>query len=456
MMNSRSTFSEIIDRRPISSFQLRVFVLCSLVLVLDGFDTQSIGFLAPAVADSLHLPITAFGPVFAAALVGLMISSLCAGPIADRVGRKWPTVVATVIFATFTLAATQATSLLQLAVFRFLTGLGLGGALPNAMALASEFAPQRVRRILVTVISCGMPLGALLGGLVSSAMLPMWGWRSVFYVGGGLPLLIALILIWGLPESILFLGINGLPQKAAGILAKIAPELRAHAISNPSPATGSSIRSPAVTLFTEGRALGTILLWVPFFMNLLVLYFIVSWLPALLRQSSQPITMGIVAISLFSLGGILGSVVQGKLMTKWGDLSILLGEFLVTVALMGALAFSSTKVAIIAMTFLLGCFVQGAQAGLNALSVKYYPTSMRATGVGWALGVGRLGSIVGPMLGGMMLARGWSTREILMTGSVPAFVSAMALLISRAVRIGPYLGHAAEDRETGNLLIKRG
>jgi len=441
-MNSSATMSEVIDHRAISSFQLLVFMLCGLVMVLDGFNAQSIGFLAPSIAEGLHVSIKSFGPVFAAAYIGLMVSALCAGPIADRLGRKWPIVASTVTFAAFTLATAQATSLHQLVMFRFLTGLGLGGALPNVVALAAEYAPHRLRHSLVTIISCGMPLGALVGGLLSSVMLPAWGWQSVFYVGGILPLLVALVLIRGLPESILFLGVKRTaPHKIAAILAKIAPDLDSVTIVHPAAPASRGNSIPVLALFTEGRALGTILLWVPFFMNLLVLYFIVSWLPALLRVSAAPVSMGIVAISLFSLGGIAGSLVQGKLMTQWGDRVILLVEFAVTVALMSTLAFASTVVAILSTTFLLGCFVQGAQAGLNALSVRSYPTSMRATGIGWALGIGRLGSIVGPMLGGLMLTKGWSPRQILLTGGIPALVSIISLVTGHFFRAAAEPGH---------------
>jgi len=178
------TVSEIIDQRPLSRFQISTIALCSLVLVLDGFDTQCIGFLAPSIADTLRIPLRAFGPVFAAGLFGLMIAAMTAGPIADRWGRKWPVVLSTLTFATFALLTARATSFDQLVILRFLTGLGLGGAMPNVVAVTSEYAPKRLLPVFVSMIFCGMPLGALLGGLVSSVMVPRWGWQSVFYVGG--------------------------------------------------------------------------------------------------------------------------------------------------------------------------------------------------------------------------------------------------------------------------------
>ena len=429
------TITEILDRRPLSRYQVRIFLLCGLVLILDGFDTQSIGFLAPSMAESLHLSVKTFGPVFAAALVGLMISSMVAGPIADRVGRKWPIIVATFTFATFALLTPWATSLNQLIAVRFLTGLGLGGAMPNVVALASEYAPKRLQHVLVTMIFCGMPFGSLLGGLVSSVLLPIWGWRSVFYAGGILPLIVAVTLIKVLPESILFLGTTETDQnEVAKILVRISPELADIPVDYPLPHSSGNKGVPVVQLFSEGRAIGTLLLWVPFFMNLLILYFIISWLPALLRQTHMPVSAGIIAISVFSFGGMVGSLGQGRLTNTWGGFALLLFEFAVSLLLIGSLAFIASFLFMVIVTFLLGCLVQGAQAGLNSLAASYYPTSIRSTGIGWALGIGRLGSIVGPIFGGIMMSRGWSPEQIFLAGTMPAFVAASAVLASRFLR----------------------
>lgn len=440
--NRAPRISEIIDQRPLSRFQSITILLCGLVLVLDGFDTQSIGFLAPSMAESLHLSIHTFGPVFAAALIGLMISSMIAGPLADRIGRKWPIVFATLTFATFAIATGRATTFDQLVAFRFLTGLGLGGAIPNVVALTTEYAPKRLQQVLVTTLFCSMPFGALLGGLVSSVMLPHWGWRSVFYAGGILPLVVALILIKVLPESIRFLSVNGTDRNAINkILSHIAPEIaRAEFDFSPSGQNQQLKGIPVIHLFTEGRAVGTVLLWVPFFMNLLVLYFIISWLPALLHQTHMPVSAGIVGVSVFSLGGIAGSLLQGRVMNAWGSFAVLLSEFALCLLLIGSLAFIASFPLMMIVTFLLGCFVQGAQAGLNALSATFYPTSIRSTGVGWALGVGRIGSIVGPIFGGIMVSHEWSLRQIFFAGAIPALLAVVTIVISYVLRsnINPY------------------
>ena len=183
--------------------------MCGLVLLLDGFDTQCIGFLAPSISDTLAIPLKNFGPVFSAGLIGLMIAAMAMGPLADRWGRKWPVVLSALTFAIFALMTARAVSLEQLITFRFLTGLGLGGAMPNVVALTSEYSPKRLQAVFVGMLFCGMPLGALVGGLASSVMIPLWGWRSVFYLGGILPLAIAIILVKALPESVRFLTARG-------------------------------------------------------------------------------------------------------------------------------------------------------------------------------------------------------------------------------------------------------
>ncbi len=436
------TISEIINQHPLSRFQARVIMLCGLVLVLDGFNTQSIGFLAPSMAESLHLSIHTFGPIFAASLIGLMLSSMIAGPVADRIGRKVPIVLATLTFAIFAIATARAATFGELLVFRFLAGLGLGGAIPNVVALTTEYAPKRLQQILVTTLFCGMPFGALVGGLVSSAMLPIWGWRSVFYAGGILPLVVALVLIKLLPESIRFLSASDRKQKIINeILVRIAPEIAPSQLHFlPSREDQRLEGIPMFYLFTDGRALGTILLWVPFFMNLLILYFIISWLPALLRQTHMPALAGIFAVSIFSLGGIAGSLLQGRGMSAWGSSSVLISEFALSFLLIGSLAFIEAFSLMMIVIFLLGCSVQGAQAGLNALSAAFYPTSIRSTGVGWALGIGRVGSIVGPILGGIMVSREWSLRHIFFAGSVPACLAVVAILLCIVLRSGasPY------------------
>lgn len=440
------TVNDIIDERPLSSFQLMTILLCSLVLLLDGFDTQAMGFLVPPISDELGIPLSAFGTVLSAGLFGLMIGAMSAGPIADRWGRKWAIIVSALVFGFFSLLTAGADSIRELVTLRFLTGLGLGGAMPNVVALASEYAPKRLQPILVTSIFAGMGGGAVLASLVGGALIPIWGWRSVFYVGGILPIALAIVLIKALPESVRFLTARGAdPVRVSAIVRRIAPELSDVPLAPTArPGAGmaqSSERFAVAQLFSDGRTTGTLLLWVPFFMNLLILYFILSWLPSLLRQAGMPVSAGITAVMAFSIGGILGAFVQGPLMKAIGVFTTMVAEFVISLVLVVAasLIFENFPL-MMTVTFILGISVQGAQAGLNVLSAMYYPTVIRSTGVGWALGIGRIGSIVGPMIGGVMLSLEWTPQQIFMAGAVPAICAAVAVLASGYLqgRVSPF------------------
>ena len=440
------TANEVIDERPLSGFQIRTITLCTLVLLLDGFDTQAMGFLVPPIAEELGIPLSQFGPVLSAGLFGLMLGAMASGPIADRWGRKWAIICSAIIFGGFSLLTTTVTTLDALVLLRFLTGLGLGGAMPNVVSLASEYAPKRLQATLVTLIFVGMGGGAVVAGLVGQAMIPLWGWRSVFYVGGALPIALAIVLIKALPESVRFLVVRGAPPaRVADIMRRIAPDMPSSSFKPE--AAGSTHEGLAVNyLFTEGRGVGTILLWIPFFMNLLILYFILSWLPALLRQAGMPVSAGITAVMVFSIGGIIGTILQGPLMTKLGVYAAIVTEFAASLVLViVASSIFSTFPLMMLVTFILGVTVQGCQAGLNALSAMYYPTTMRSTGVGWALGVGRVGSIVGPLIGGMMLGLAWTPPEIFRAGAIPALCAMAAVIASNYLqgRQSPYRPEAA-------------
>jgi len=439
------TVNELIDDRPPSAFQVTTIVLCGFVILFDGFDTQSMGFLVPSIAADFGIPRDSFDYALSAGLFGLMLGAMAAGPIADRWGRKSAIVVSVLVFGVLSLLTSRATSLDELVVLRFLTGLGLGGAMPNAVSLASEYAPRRSQPMFVSAIFVGMASGAVVASAVGRALMPIWGWHAVFVVGGLLPLALALVLLVVLPESLRFLAVVGADrERIAAIVRRIAPDA-AHVPLAPPPISERREGLPVKHLFTEGRAGGTLLLWVPFFMNLLILYFVLSWLPSLLVGAGMPVSAGITAVATFSIGGIIGTLLQGPLMKAFGVYPPMVVEFVASVALVALAAqiFASFDLMLV-VTFVLGISVQAAQAGLNVLAAMYYPTVMRSTGVGWALGVGRVGAIVGPLIGGAMLKMHWTPREIFLAGAVPAFISAVTVIAS-----GRLQGKASPYRSEG-------
>jgi AAHS family 4-hydroxybenzoate transporter-like MFS transporter len=422
----------VIDRVPLSRLQIGTIVLCGIVAVLDGFDTQAIAFVAPVIAHEWSLDTSAFGPVFGAGLLGLTLGALLGGPAGDRFGRKTVILVATFAFGLFALATPLANSMGALMAFRFLTGVGLGGAMPNIIALTSEYSPQRKRATLITVMFCGFPLGAVLGGLVSARLIPALGWPSVFYLGGIMPLLVLPLLWLALPESIRLLVMRGGDVTAlAQLMQRIDPVGRYGPTSRFMLREARSATSSISELFRSGRAFGTCLLWIVFFSNLLILYFLINWLPAVLQQAGMPIERAIVATVLLNAGGIVGGLALGRLVDRCGPFAVLTAGYAAAALFVAAIGAGGlgTVAVLMSTIFVAGFFVIGCQFCMNALAAEFYPTAVRSTGVGWALGIGRIGSIVGPVVGGLFIALGWSTDRIFVAAAVPAAVAALAVLL---------------------------
>jgi AAHS family 4-hydroxybenzoate transporter-like MFS transporter len=424
--------ASVIDRVPLSRLQWTTILLCGFVAILDGFDTQAIAFVAPVIAREFNFEMSAFGPIFGAGLLGLTVGALAFGPAADRWGRKPVIIISTAVFGIFALLTPIVHSINGLMLFRFLTGLGLGGAMPNIIALTSEYSPRGKRATLVTLMFCGFPLGAVLGGLISAKLLPELGWSAVFYLGGILPLALIPFLWFGLPESIRFLvARDTLHGWCLAILRRIDPATgygpATRFVLPEAKSAGTSIRQ----LSTDGRAIATCLFWVVFFSNLLMMYFLINWLPSVLQQAGLPIERAIIATVVLNVGGIIGGLLLGSLVDRrapYGILTTAYGAAAVSVAAIGAVGSTSVPL-IMAAIFAAGFFVIGSQYCLNALAANYYPTMLRSTGVGWALGIGRIGSIVGPVVGGLMIGVGWTTPQLFIAAAVPAIVASIGVLL---------------------------
>jgi AAHS family 4-hydroxybenzoate transporter-like MFS transporter len=427
-----------IDQQPVGGFQLKLLLACAAVLILDGFDTTAIGFVAPSLAREWGLTKGALGPVFSAGLFGLMIGALALGPLADRIGRRKIIVFSTLAFGIGALATAFVNDVNALLAIRFLTGLGLGGAMPNTIAMTSEFSPHRRRATMVMVMFCGFSAGAALGGLLAAALIPQFGWRSVFIVGGVAPLLLVPILALWLPESVRFLALTGRGhERVARLLGFISPK----AVF--SPATQFVVHEPHLAgipvlhLFKDGRTLVTLLLWVVFFMSLLDLYFLTNWLPTVLNDLGASVSQAAVIGSMLQVGGVVGTFALGSVIDRFSFRALALVYFIAVFAV-GAIGQLGHSVVFVTMAiFAAGFCMVGGQIAANALAATFYPTSIRATGVGWALGIGRIGSIIGPLVGGALLTAKWSTASVFAAAAVAALCAALAAFsLSRLAGMG--------------------
>ena len=437
---------ELIDSRKLSIFQLLVVLLCALIVFMDGFDTQAIGYVAPAIVRCWRVDRAALTPVFSAGLFGLMLGALAFGPIADRFGRRPVLVFCTLFFGVLSLLTVTADSVRSLIVLRFLTGLGLGGAMPNAIALTTEYAPKRIRATTVMIMFCGFSIGAALGGVAAASLISRFGWKAVFVLGGIVPCVALPFLAALLPESIRYLVVRGgRGEEVAATLRRIEP-----GVQIPEGATFTVEEHKAKgfavpQLFAEGRGAFTLLIWVVFFMSLLDLYFLTSWLPTIISSAGISVSKAALITAAFQLGGVIGALLLGRLFDRYSPFAMLSLTYLAAsafVLLIGAVG--TSILALVLAVFGAGFCVVGGQIGANALTANSYPTAIRSTGVGWALGIGRIGSIIGPLVGGLLLSLHWPTRLIFMVGAVPVLVGSLAALCISLLRPSPGAEHALE------------
>lgn len=423
--------SELLDTPRLSRLQYLVFALCALSVFADGYDTQAVSYIAPTLSAEWRLPAGAMGPVFALTLLGSALGSLFLAPLADRWGRRRIIVCAAFVVGVFTAACGFATTLGALEVLRFCAGLGLGAALPNAIALVAEYAPARRRIGLVTLTFCGYPVGAAFGALVATQLSPRFGWPAVFQFGGAATLLLWPILYRYLPESLTFLGLHDPAGPGAqSIIRRLRPGGPALAeyrlLADEQPVAG---RRSLALLFSEGRGAATVLLGLLAFLTLIDLYLLTSWLPTLIQGMGLTLARASAATATFQLGGILGAITLGWLGDRLGVFYVVSSAYVLGAVLICAMAAQPSPLLLPLTTFGAGFMLIGAQTCNNGIVASVYPTAVRATAIGVNLTIGRIGSIVGPFLTGLLLANNFSVQTVLLLASLPALAAAAAMCL---------------------------
>jgi MFS transporter, AAHS family, 4-hydroxybenzoate transporter len=420
-----------INSRSIGAVQYGIVVLCALVMFLDGLDTQAISYMAPMISKEWGLSKEVLGPIFSSALAGLMFGYLLLSPMSDQFGHRRLILFSTVSFGLLTLATLLATNVTELMILRFLTGIALGAAIPSAVALTTEYSPKRLRATFVLAIYCGFSLGFVAAGGLAASMIPLYGWRSMLWIGALTPLTLAVFVYVYLPESLDFLvRTNAKSQSIWGIVRRLDPALPEqgpqHFVTEV-----EAKRSAVGSLFQSGRTLGTLVLWLVFGLNLAEFYALQSWLPTILAGHGFSPNVVALATSMTTVGGIVAAFAIGPAMDKLGpyrSLAVVYFAGVAFVALMGPAILAAPWVLVIA-AFCAGFCISGGQKSVIALAAIFYPAPIRSTGVGWALGIGRLGGIGGPLLIGLLLAYELSAASLFYAAAVPMLLAGISVAL---------------------------
>jgi AAHS family 4-hydroxybenzoate transporter-like MFS transporter len=423
---------EVIERQKVGRGQCLVVLLCALLMFLDGFDTQAVSYIVPALAKDWHLQREILGSIFSAALVGLMVGYLAIAPLSARFGHKRMMLASSVLFAVFTLLTVFASNVTELIGLRFLTGIGLGAAAPSAVALTCEFAPKRLRATFVLLVYCGFSLGFVVAGLTAGALMPTHGWKSLMLVGALAPLALTVPLAWLLPESLAFL--QRRPQgneRMRAVLLRLFPRLEVPVGSTFRLEDQGETRASVAALVKGRTSAGTLLLWLIFFLNLAEFYFMQSWLPTMLTGLQYSAATVVWVTALPTIAGVLSAVPLGLAMDRVGPYVTLTAMYLAGCVFMWLVgnAFSGSVAWLMVMVFCAGFCISGGQKSVIALAAVYYPVNLRSTGVGWALGIGRLGGIAGPLVAGMLYSAHWTPAEIFRFSAWPVLAAGVGVFV---------------------------
>jgi AAHS family 4-hydroxybenzoate transporter-like MFS transporter len=432
---------KLVDDQKLGAFNLKLLLLCFLAMFGDGFDISALASAAPELRREWNVAAQDFAISLSASQFGVLFGAPLLGYFGDRYGRRVAIITGCLIFGVGTLATVWATNLDQMTVLRFITGIGIGGLMPNTIALNSELSPRRWRATLVVLMFTGITAGSGLPGNIQAWLIPEHGWQIMFWIGGIVPIVTAVLLWFTLPESVKYLALH--PEKRRELLAtvrKLRPDLQfaedAQFVSAPAPAaTGSGLAQ----LYGPGMRLITPLLWICFATALMANFFLNSWLPMIFENSGLTPQEAGTATSLYHYGGTIGGVLVSLLLARFG-FSVIAVLFMLAAPAIAALGLPGASYAMLAtFSTLAGFFVLGAQFGNNATSGLIYPTAFRSRGVGWALGVGRISSITGPLLGGFLIAMALPLDELFRIAAIPmaiGFLAALGLVWRCYLRFG--------------------
>ncbi|MDD8024472.1 MAG: aromatic acid/H+ symport family MFS transporter [Paracoccaceae bacterium] len=420
--------SEAIDNGRFGRFQWMVVALCGAVLIVDGYDVFVAGTVLPTLIGEWGLTKPQAGALQAWALFGMMFGALVFGPLADRIGRKKGIGISFMLFTTATLLTGFANTPEQFKFFRFIAGLGCGGLMPNAVALMNEYAPKRLRGTMVALMFSGYSVGGMVAATMGIGLIPSYGWKPMFFVAA-VPLLLLPLVLWKLPESLGFLIRSGKQDAARRIFAKVCPDTQMSATDQLVFTETKGGSASVAELFRHHRTLRTLMLWVSFFCCLLLVYLLSSWLPKVLQEAGYAEKASLLSLFSLNFGGMAGAIAGGWMGDRFGLPKVVVGFFAAAALSIALIGMTPAAGLLFVLVFIAGATTIGTQILLYASVAQLYNLSVRSTGLGWASGVGRIGAIVGPTFGGVLLARELPLQQNFLIFAIPAAISALAMLI---------------------------
>lgn len=429
-----SDIRQMIEEGKVTSLQITVFLVCITMNMLDGMDVLVIAYAAPALAADWSTSPQTLGTIFSAGLLGMTAGAMFLAPFADRIGRRNMIMICVLVMGAGILLTAYVRTEGQLIFLRFASGLGIGSMLATAATMAAEYAPNRNKNFIVSFVLSGYPLGATLSGLAAASIIPEYGWRAMF-ITAGVATLVTLPIVWALlPESIDFL-IKAKPRNALERVNHILQKMGHEARSELPEALAEAKQASVKELFTHGRQMSTIWLWVAFFTSFVSLYFLTSWIPKLAESTGLSLSLAIYAGTVFNLGAYFGILSQGYMSQTFGLRRVISLFLLATAGLMCIFGFVNQSWLILTLFGLIGYGVQGGFVGFYTVAARMYPTEIRNTGIGWGIGAGRIGAIVGPKVGGTLIGMGLTLTMNFIIFSIPLIIAAIATRLIKSENV---------------------
>ncbi len=429
MQNQKININTLVDEAKFTPFHWGVLIWCLLIIIFDGYDLVIYGVALPLLMQEWSLSAVQAGLLASTALFGMMFGAMCFGTLSDKIGRKKTIMICVGIFSGFTFCGAFASTPVEFGILRFLAGLGIGGVMPNVVALMTEYAPKRIRSTLVALMFSGYAIGGMASALLGAWLVPVYGWKIMFYIAI-IPCL-ALPLIWKfLPESLMYLTSKHQTDTTRTIVSKIAPE---QVLTTDTQFVLNEVseedNAPLKALFQQGRSFSTFMFWIAFFMCLLMVYALGSWLPKLMIQAGYSLGASMIFLFALNIGGMVGAIGGGALADRFHIKKVLSIMFMCGALALILLGFNSPQMVLYSLIAVAGAATIGSQILLYTFVAQYYPTTVRSTGMGWASGIGRIGAIVGPVLTGALLTMNLPHQMNFLVIAIPGVIAALAIFM---------------------------